>query len=117
MLNIFKIIDYGIKGKEGYNAPDELIADTSFGLIEGFFIISFFVLGIVSGALLYFGISFGYNLMVVFGVLFLIILIIDIAIYQFIKKIVQNISTKVTNGVRNQINEKNTIEVDGFEVK
>ena len=39
MFNIFKYIGYAFKAKQGINAPDELLADTSFGLVEGFFIL------------------------------------------------------------------------------
>jgi Flp pilus assembly protein TadB len=108
-MNIFRVINYGMKAKQGYNAPDEVIADTSFSFIEGFFIVSFIILGILSSGLLYFGIALGYNLMVIAGILFLIILIVDILVYRFIKKIIQNISTKITMAMRSKITTKDTI--------
>ncbi len=117
MLNIFKYMDYAMKAKQGYNAPDELLAETSFGLIEGFFITSFIVLGLISGGLLYAGFSLGYLLLKIFGFLFLAVLIIDISIYRIVKRAVKNISRKVTKKVEEQINNYRTVDVDATEVE
>jgi len=116
-MNILKIIDYGLKARQGYNAPDELLAETSFGFVEGFFIISFIILGLVSGGLLFFGFRLGYSLMVVFGVLFLFILVVDIILYRFLKSTIQKISTNVTNTVKRQISRNTTVDVEATEVK
>lgn len=115
-MNIFTLIDYGMKAKQGYDTPDEFIAETSFAFVESFFTTSFIILSIISGALLFFGFKFGYNLMILFGVLFLIILIVDIMIYRFTKKTLQNISTQVTSKVKRKMNNIRTIDVDATDV-
>jgi hypothetical protein len=117
MINIFKLIGYGMKAKQGYSEPDDLLADSSFGIVEGFFILSFVILGLISGILLYFGFSYGYSLMTFFGFLFLLMLFVDIAIYRIIKKAVQRISTKVTNTVKKQVSSNRTVDVEANEVK
>lgn len=116
MLNIFKYIDYVMKAKQGVNAPNELLADTSFGLIEGFFIISFIALGILSGGSLFIGFSYGYLFFKIFGFILLIILFFDILIFRFLKKTVSSISKKVTHSVQSKIKNYQTIDVEGREI-
>lgn len=112
MFKLFTYIDYARKAKQGYRAPDELIADTSFGIIEGYFLISFIILGILSGGFIFIGFYYGYLFFKIFGILFLLTLIIDIVIFRFVKKIVTNLSRNITSQVKNRINKNNTIDIE-----
>ena len=116
MFNIFKYIGYAFKAKQGINAPDELLADTSFGLVEGFFILSFIVLGIIGGGSVFIGLTYGYLFFKVFGIILLLILCVDIAIYRKIKKFVGRISRKVTSQARNTINNYRTVDIEATDV-
>ncbi len=116
MFNIFKYIGYAFMAKQGMNAPEELLADTSFGLIEGFFIISFIILGLLTGISLFVGFSYGYLFFKIFGIILLVILAIDIFVYRKIKKFVTKISTKVTNKVKQEISNYRTVHVEATDV-
>lgn len=117
MLNIFKYINYARKARQGYNKPEELIAETSFAPVEGIFILSFIALGIISGISLYVGFYYSYFFFKFIGIVFLLFLIGDIIIYSFVKRVVSSISSKLTNRVRGSIKRKNTIEVEAIDVE
>jgi hypothetical protein len=106
-----------MKAKQGYTAPDELIADTSFGIIEGFFILSFIILGILAGGSLFVGFSYGYVFFKIFGFILTIILIIDISVYRTVKRFVTKISKQVTSKAREKINDYRVVDVDATDVK
>lgn len=99
-MKIFTIIDYALKTKQGYEAPDELMGETSFAFIEGFFILSFVILGILSLSLLF--IAFFYNsyLALFFGFLFIMVLSVDIWIFKKVKKFVMSTSKKVVDEIK-----------------
>ncbi|MCI5050911.1 MAG: hypothetical protein MRY57_01225 [Candidatus Pacebacteria bacterium] len=107
MLTLFKYIDYALKAKQGYEAPDELLADTSFGFIEGMFIMSFLILGLLGVLGIGFGIYFDLTFLVVIGIIFIIFLIIDIKIFLFLKRKVGDLSKKITENVRHNLQRKN----------
>lgn len=116
MFIILKYIDYAMKVKQGYEAPNELIAETTFAPIESFFVISFIVLGLLSGGSLFVGFYFGYLFFKIIGFILLFILLINIIIFRFIKKTIENISQKVTNNIQSQykkysVNQANIINV------
>lgn len=102
MFTIFKYIDYAMKAKQGYEAPNELLAETTFAPIEWFFILSFIILGLLSGGSLFVGFYFGYLFFKIIGFILLFILCIDIIIFRFIKKTIENISQKVTSTVQSE---------------
>lgn len=89
-----------MKAKQGYEAPDELIAETAFGPIEGFFILSFIIIGILTGGSLFVGFYYSLLFFKIIGFLFLGILIVDIIIFNFVKNIFTKISQNVTKSVR-----------------
>lgn len=105
-----------MKAKQGVNAPDELLADTSFGLIEGFFIISFIVLGVLTGGSLFLGFYYGYIFFKIFGFILLAVLVIDISIYRVVKRAVSSLSSKITNTVKQKINNHRVVDVEVTEV-
>lgn len=116
MFTLFKYIDYGLKAKQGYEAPDELLAETSFAPIEGLFIISFIVLGLVSGASLFAGFLYGYTFLKIFGFLFLGLLILDIMIFRWVKNLVEGISKKITSTLQQKIKRNEAIDVEAQDV-
>lgn len=116
MLNIFKYIGYALSSKKGINKPEELVADTSFGLIEGFFILSFVILGLLGIGSLFLGFNYGYIFFKIFGIIMIIILFIDIIIFRAVKKFVGKLSTHVTKKVRGVISNNQTIDVDATDV-
>ncbi len=116
MFGFFKYIDYALKARQGYNAPDELLADTSFGFIEGFFVISFIALGVLSGGSLFVGFHYGYLFFKIFGFILLVILVFDIILFRFLKKITEKLSKQITDTVKNRINTSSTIDVEGREL-
>ncbi|MFT6829603.1 MAG: hypothetical protein ACJAV6_000434 [Candidatus Paceibacteria bacterium] len=116
MFTIFKYIGYALTAKKGFNKPEELVADTSFGLVEGFFIISFIILGLLGGGALFLGFSYGYLFFKIFGIILIIILCIDIMIFRAVKSFIESISTKVTHSVKGALSNNNTIDVDATDV-
>lgn len=112
MFTIFKYIDYAMKAKQGYSAPDELLADTSFGVVEGFFILSFIILGLLAGGSLFVGFSYGYVFFKVFGIILTLVLIVDIVIFRMVKRFIGTISKQVTNAAKNKINNYRVVDVD-----
>ena len=117
MFNIVKYIGYAFKAKQGMNAPQDLLADTSFGLVEGFFILSFIALGIVGIGSVFVGFNYGYGFFKVFGIIMLLILILDIIIYRKVKKFIQKMSNQVTDNVKQHINYYKTVDVEVTDVQ
>jgi len=117
MFTIFKYIGYALKAKQGITKPDEFIADTSFGLIEGVFIISFIILGILSLGLLFLG--FYYNIvgLIIFGVVLSLILGVDVAIYLKVKQYIRRVSKNITDIARNSMSQRQAIDSDVTDVQ
>lgn len=116
MFTIFKYIDYALKAKQGYEAPDELIADTAFGPIEGIFFLSFIVLFLLSGGGLFVGFYYSLLFFKIIGFLLLAILIFDIMIFRFIKGLVGQISKKVTTEVSRGIKNRRIHNVEATDI-
>ena len=114
MLNIFKIIGYAFKAKQGADNPSELVSETSFAFIEGFFIISFIILGISTAGLGFLAFYYGSNIILIFSLLFLLALSFDIWVFIKIKKIFNKISKKVVNYSKekyHQVVDNNIIDI------
>ena len=102
MFNIFTIIDYSLKAKQGYQEPEELISETSFGLIESFFIISFIILGLITGGLGFLVFYYGSIIVFILALLFGITLSFDIWIYIKVKSFFKKMSKKVVDYSRKE---------------
>jgi len=76
------------KGREGQK---ELVKDISFASMENIFFVSFFLLGMVAGALIYLAVVTKSTIAIVFAVLFVLVLIFDISLFVKIKRIVLNL--------------------------
>lgn len=111
MFTIFKYIDYALRAKQGYEAPEELIADTAFGPVEGMFILSFVILFLFSGGSLFVGFYYSLLFFKIIGFLLVAILIADILLFRFLKGLVNKISKKVTHEIKTGINNHRTYDI------
>jgi len=94
---MFKFIYYALLAKRAKENPEELLADFSFGPIEGFFIISFVILGIISLGLGFLAFSYGSKITLFFAILFLAILSIDIYIFLKVKRFFLNLTQQAVS--------------------
>ncbi|MCA9353165.1 hypothetical protein KC901_03200 [Patescibacteria group bacterium] len=116
MFQIFKYIGYALKVKQGVHAPEELLADTSFSIVEGFFVTSFVVFGTLAGGSLFLGFYYGYLFFKIVGILLSFILIVDIMMFRSVKRFVRNISAEMTHRVKSTISNHQTIDVEATDV-
>lgn len=112
MFTFLKYIDYAMKAKQGYEEPDGFLAETAFAPIEGFFILSFIILGVLSGGSLFVGFFYQFLFFRVIGIIFLMILVGDIFLFITVKRIINRFSKKVVNKVKQRIHYNKTIDVD-----
>lgn len=106
-----------MKAKQGYEAPDELLAETSFGPIEGFFISSFVILFLLLGGSFFIGFYYSLLFFKIIGFVLLLILVFDIFLFITIKKIFIRLSKKITTRVKKEVNSFrniNIMDVDGI---
>ncbi len=94
-MKIFKYIKYLFALNKGVHHTDEFIHDISFGTLETFFLLSFFLLGIIIGGLGFFGFSYDNNLALILASLFLIVFLFDIFIFIKVRNIFKKISKKI----------------------
>ena len=117
MLTLFKYIDYAFKAKQGYKAPHELLADTSFGFLEIYFIIGFFTSIILGGGLLTLGIVYNLIFLKIIGIIFLVVFVINIIFYCIVKGFVKKISRQSIQTVQQKMRNRKSIYVDSVQVK
>jgi hypothetical protein len=111
-MNIFKVIDYTMKTKQGIEHPDELMSELSFGFIEGYFITSFIILGLLTGASFWFGFISDVIFFKITFWFFLLLLIASIGIFIILKRLVGKISKKVSDTVTTRIKRRTVIDVE-----
>jgi F0F1-type ATP synthase assembly protein I len=109
---IFKYIDLARKAKQGYEQPNELLTDLSFGIVEGYFVASMIILSVVTGVSLWLGFFKDIIFFQIIFFLFLILLIGSIILFRIIKRTVARISKKVTDNVQGQLKRKAAIDVE-----
>ncbi len=97
MYNIIKIIDYSFKAKKGINNTSELATDISFGPLEGLFIISFILFGIIVLGLGFVAFHFISNIALFFAILFLAVLVFDIWLFVNVKLFFKKLSKNVVD--------------------
>lgn len=103
-MGFFTIIDYALKGKQAYEAPEDLLSETAFGFIELYFILSFIVLFLLGGGLMTLGIIYSSWVLGVFGFLFLSALGISIFIYIKVQNFFSKMSKKIITETKKGIN-------------
>lgn len=86
---MFKYIKYFFDAKSAYEKPDEFIADTSMGLVGGFFALGFVGLTVVSAILIYLSIVHSQPVMMYFAFAFIVLLIIEVVVFIKIKAFIQ----------------------------
>ena len=94
---MFKYIGYAFKTKKGIDRTNEFVTDVSFGPLEGIFIISFIILGIVTLGLGFLSFFYLSNLALFFFILFLLILVFDIWIFIKVKRFFSKLSKKTVD--------------------
>jgi F0F1-type ATP synthase assembly protein I len=109
---ILKYIDLARKAKQGYEQPNELLTDLSFGIVEGYFVASMIILSVVTGVSLWLGFFKDIIFFQIIFFLFLILLIGSIILFRIIKRTVARISKKVTDNVQGQLKRKAAIDVE-----
>jgi len=109
---MFRYIKFVLNAKKGLQKPDELAADLSFGLVEGFFILGLIIALVVAGLSGYFGYRFDYGflkfLMVLSGLFFLGFL----ALYVMLKKMITKATSNITHRVKNRIDNNHVVDVE-----
>ena len=109
---MLKTIVYIFQAKKGMDHPDELVSDVSFGLLGSFFVASFVILGILTGILCFVGFYFDLGFFKVFGVLFGMVLGIDIIVYTKVKKYFKRTSKRVVDYSKNEYQKQKSNVID-----
>lgn len=112
---IFKAIDYIFKARKGVKDTSGLVADISFGPLEGLFIISFIIFGFITLGLGFVAFRFESNTALIFSILFLLALIFDIWMFKKIKLFLEKVSNRAVDYSRKKyrsIKSNNIIDVD-----
>lgn len=100
---MFKYIKYFFDARSAYEKPDEFLADTSFGIVQGFFILSFIVLGLLGGGFIAAGIHYDQGFMRFIGILLVSILALDIFVFIRVKKNISRIAKRTVDYGRKQV--------------
>lgn len=108
MFKLFKYITYFLSAKKLYEKPDEVLGEVPIAYIQGFFITSFIIIGLVMAALLGFGFSFDILLLKIFGFVFLAILIVDIIIYTIVVRKIKQLVEKISHRTKDYIKRSTT---------
>jgi len=86
MFNFLKVLYIFSSLRKGREGRSEILEDVSFSFIENIFFISFFVVGLITGALAYLAYIQQSNIALFFAFLLFIVLIFDISLYLRIKR-------------------------------
>jgi len=117
MASLLNIINYAKKARSGYSNPEELMAETSFGVIEGFFITGLIITGLLMVGLLFTGFYFDITFLKIIGFLFSALFFGIIMLYRFIKKVIKKATNTISQKVRHNFNPKNTIDISATDVQ
>lgn len=108
MFKLVKYITYFLSAKKLYENPDEVIGEVPIAYIQGLFVTSMTIIGLMVLALLGFGFYFNIFLLKIFGFLFLIILVVEVIIYSIIIKRVKKFIAHVNQKTREYLSRKPT---------
>lgn len=114
---LFKYINYAFRTKKAIDQTDEFLSDASFAPLEGVFIISFMILGIITLGLGFLAFFYLSKLALFFAIIFLLILSIDIFIFIKVKKALNKLSRKFVDFSKNTYQKiksksENIVDVD-----
>ncbi len=112
MIKIFKYIRYFFQAKKGMNKPDELMTDLSFGIVEGFFVMSLLILGLLAGLAGFLGFYYDSGLLKFFMVLFVLVFIGDLVLLRVLKRGVGRIMKNMTSEVHKRMGDNRIVDVD-----
>lgn len=114
MVKLFTFLGYLTQAKKAYEKPQELLSDISFGIIQGYFIISFIVFTLFSGLSIWFGFFKGILFFQFTSVVFVMALVTSIVVYLKLKRFVEIISNNITRNFKKRIpkNHHRVIDVD-----
>ncbi len=97
MFRFLRIIQAYFLIKKGKKGREELTRDLSFGPIEDIFFMSFFVLALLIGGLLYLSYVKMSSIALFFAILLILAILVDVWIYIAIKRFVTRVTKNVVD--------------------